>query len=274
MAWITDSLRRAIERMNPFTRGADACTALPGIFTHQLAIAADMSSGMLRKVIAMPTEDRVREWRDWQADEAAIALIEAEERRLGLHGRVPARQRGGALVLITAREHDEPLDPRTFGKGGLFAVNVLSRRQLRAVDWVRDLSSPEYGQPAMFQVQGDWQQQRIHPSRVICFRGAALPAGSAVSDEEASWGDSRLLRVFRGPAKRQRAGLVRGTGQEGQAAPRRLSQRHRLVTTDEGKAKLKARVQTIAEGESVLNATVFDAGDGHGLHDRRRMRWR
>src|SRR5690606_21839739 len=115
MAWITDSLRGAINAIgNRF--GYQASTALPNVFSHQLAIAAYMSSGMMRKVIAIPADDGVREWRDWQAEKDDIAKIEAEERRLGLRAKVKHAETlrgigGGALIIVTAGDHAQPLDP-------------------------------------------------------------------------------------------------------------------------------------------------------------------
>jgi phage-related protein (TIGR01555 family) len=268
MAWITDSLRSAIElcsRYNPFAR---ADTGLPGVFGHQLAVAAYMSSGMLRKVIAIPADDRVREWRDWQADKDQIELIEAEERRLGLQAKVRQAEvlrgiGGGALILITTGDHASALKPETIGKGGLVAVNVVSRWQITAKDYVRDLASPDYLTPRMFSIDSEGRQQDIHPSRVVCFRGEPLPAGSALTDDEAFWGDSRLLRVFAAvqrsddtqawfaalvkKAKLLRIGIPDLSG---------------MVSGPGGDAILAKRVETIATGESVLNAVVFDAGNG------------
>lgn len=269
MAFLTDSLRAAIEacgRFNPFGRGA--ATALPTIFTHQLAIAAYTSSGMLRKVIAIPAEDRVREWRDWQADKDTIAKIEAEERRLGMVAKTKEAETlrgigGGALILITAGDHAKPLRPETIAEGGLIAINVVSRWQIQGLDWDRDLASPTYGSPGMFQVSGNGQQQKIHPSRVICFRGQPLPAGAAVADEEAFWGDSRLLRVFDEVQRSDQtqawfAALVKKAKLLRIGIPN-LSD---YTATNEGQAKLASRVALIAEGENSLNATVFAAAAG------------
>lgn len=268
MAFLTDSLRSAIEacgRFNPFARlGASTSdTALGAAFSHQLALAAYMSSGMLRKVIAIPAEDRVREWRDWQAEKDDIAKIEEEERRLGLIAKVKQAEMlrgvgGGALILITAGDHASELKPDTIAKGGLIAINVVSRWQIQGEDWVRDLASPEYGQPRMFTVDGDGQRKRIHPSRVICFRGAPLPAGSAVGDEEAFWGDSKLLRVF---TEVQRS-------DETQAWFAALVKKAKLLRfgipnlADYDQEKIARRVALIAEGENALNATVFQSAAG------------
>lgn len=268
MAWITDSLRSAIAAVNPFARREEPLPAL-GAFTHQLAIAAYMSSGMLRKVISIPASDRVREWRDWQAEQDQIAKIEAEERRLQLRAKVKQAEilrgiGGGAMILITAGNHRDELRAETIASGGLVAINVVSRWQIQGVDWVEDLADPAYGTPRMFRINGGTSgQQDIHPSRVVCFRGAPVPAGGTVSTEEAFWGDSQLLRVFTEACRSDEtqawfAALVRKAKLLRVGIPN-LSD---FSATAEGKTKLSSRIALIAEGESSLNAVVYDAGDG------------
>jgi len=261
MAWITDSLRGAIDlasRLNPFNRG-EAATGLGGIFSHQLAVAAYMQSGMMRKVIAIPAEDRVREWRDWQADADQITAIEAEEKRLKVIAKYQEAETlrgigGGAIVIITAGDHSNPLTPAMIAKGGIVALNVVSRWQITGRDWVNDLASPRYGEPLMWTMNGgEVGATPIHPSRVICFRGARLPAGHAVSLEESFWGDSRLLRVYTEVTR----------SDDTQAWFSALVRKAKLLRIgipdllDLEPAQLNARVELIASGESSLNATVY-----------------
>lgn len=237
---------------------------LPGAFTHQLAIAAYMSSGMLKKVISIPAEDRVREWRDWQAKADVIEKIEAEEKRLQLVAKVQEAELlrgigGGALIIITAGAHDQELKPEQIAAQGIVAINVVSRWQITGKDWIKDLASAQYGQPRMWEVDsGNGQRSQIHPSRVICFRGARLPAGSAVSDEDAFWGDSRLLRVFSEVERSDKT----------QAWFAALVKKAKLLRFGvpglEGydQEQLNKRVGLIAQGESLFNATLFRASGG------------
>lgn len=265
MAQLTDSLKSAISRARGFLPfGGEG--PIHSAFTHQIALAAYMASGMMKKVISIPAQDRTQKWRDWQAEKEAIAAIEAEEKRLALCAKVKEAEvlrgvGGGALILITAGDHAEELKPQTVGTGGLVAINVVSRWQLTLKDWDRDLASPTYGQPKMFAVQSNGREQPIHPSRVICFRGEPLPAGGTLTDEEAFWGDSRLLRVFREVERSDHA-------QEWFAALLRKAKLLRigipdlldLTATEEGQSQLDARIALIAAGESTLNATVYRSG--------------
>jgi len=267
MAWFSDSLRSAIAAANPFGGFGQQSVAAP-IFTHQLALAAYRSSGLLRKVIRIPAEDRVREWRDWQADKPSIALIEAEEKRLGLVAKVKQAETlrgigGGALIIISGTDPALPLDPRNIGPGGIVAINVVSRWQIRGKDWVRDLASPDNGQPGMWEMDTDLGEgKKIHPSRVICFRGEALPAGSALNDEDAFWGDSRLVQVIR---EVERSDATQAWFSE-------LVKKAKLLRfgisnlTDYRPEDLNARVALIASGENSINATIYNlpTKDGAG----------
>lgn len=270
MAWITDSLKGALTfagRLNPFQQYRDA--PLAGVFTHQLALASYMSSGMMRKVISIPAADRAQKWRDWQTDKDNITKIEAEEKRLDLqaktkHAEVLRGVGGGAMILIAAGDHDKPLGPESIGPLGLIAINVVSRWQITPEDFDDNLASPTYGQPRMFSVDSrSGGKQMIHPSRVVCFRGAPLPQGSAVSDVDAFWGDSQLLRVFReiersDHAQEWFAALIRKAKLLRIGIPDLLD----LVATDAGKQQLNERIALIATGESTLNATVYRSGTG------------
>jgi len=267
MAWFSDSLRSAIAAVNPFGGLGQQSVAAP-VFTHQFALAAYRSSGLLRKVIRIPAEDRVREWRDWQADKPSIALIEAEEKRLGLVAKVKQVETlrgigGGALIIISGADPEQPLDPRNIGTGGIIAINVVSRWQIRGKDWVRDLASPDNGQPRMWEMDTNLGEgKKIHPSRVICFRGEALPAGSALNDEDAFWGDSRLVQVIR---EVERSDSTQAWFSE-------LVKKAKLLRfgisnlTDYRPEDLNARVALIASGENSINATIYNlpTKDGAG----------
>nr|WP_269453878.1 DUF1073 domain-containing protein [Sphingobium sp. SYK-6] len=226
-----------------------------------------MASGMMRKVITIPAEDRVREWRDWQAEKDQIAAIEAEEERLGLQGKVLEAETlrgigGGALVIITAGDHSTPLTPEMIREGGIIAINVVSRWQISGRDWIKDLASPEYGQPRMWEMDnGAATRANIHPSRVICFRGARLPAGAAISDEDAFWGDSRLLRVYTEVSR----------SDEVQAWFAALVRKAKLLRfgvsnlTDYDQDELNKRIALIAQGENALNATLYSLPTKDGV---------
>src|SRR5690606_24566293 len=143
-------------------------------------------------------------------------------------------------------------------------INVVGRDQLQLVDIDQELASPTYGQPRAFRIsQSKGGQTDIHPSRVVCFRGAPLVAAHGVDHESAFWGHSRLLRVFREVEKADHAQtwfaeLVRKAKLLRVGIPDLLD----LVETEAGKQQLNERIAIIAAGESTLNATVYRSGTG------------
>lgn len=234
--------------------------------TSQLAIAAYLSSGLLRKCIDIPAADRVREWRDWQADSDHIGLLEDEEKRLDIIAKVKFAEvlrgiGGGALILAL------PGDPATpvgiVAKGALAAVNGASRWQLQLVDVDTNMAATTYGQPAMFRINGGTKgAQDIHPSRVIPFRGDPIPAGFGVSSDDAYWGASRLERVI---------AEVRKSDDASQWFAELVKKAKLLRFGISGlgmydQTDLNARVALIAQSENSLNATIYNlpAKDGTG----------
>lgn len=268
MAWLTDSLSAAIGALNPFSGYGRQNVGAPGVFTHQLALAEYRSSGLLRKIIRLHADDRVREWRDWQAEKPQIEKIEAEEKRLGLLEKVRRCEvlrgiGGGALLIVTAGDHDKPLTPESIQPGAIVAINIVSRWQITGKDWITDLTSPDLGQPRMWEIASRGAgHTKIHPSRVICFQGDRLPEGSALSDEDAFWGDCRLSQVV--PAVR------RSDNAQGWFAD--LVRKAKLLRfgisnlVDYDQATLDKRVALIASGENSTNATIYSlpTKDGSG----------
>lgn len=265
-AMMFDSVRSAFMTAAETARGFLGATKPIALHDSTQAISAYLASGMLRKVINIPAHDRVREWRDWQAEEPQIKALEAEERRLGIQAKVKAAEvlrglGGGALLLITAGDHSTPLNPDTIRKGGLIAVNVVSRWQLQLDDIVTDLASPDYGLPRSFTVNDGANRTTLHPSRVVCFRGEALPTGTGISAEDAFWGASRLLGVLDQVTR----------SDDAQVAFAALMRKAKLLrigipeltdftATAQGQKALETRVQTLALGEGIFNATVYQSG--------------
>lgn len=237
------------------------------LFAPQLAIAAYLASGLLQKVINIPAQDRVREWREWQAESDVVTAIEDEEKRLGLIRKVRQAEvlrglGGGALILCFNQRAGTiasmPVSPLLLRPGALVAVNVVSRHEITPTDFDNDLTSPRYGEPNAYQIGAG---QKIHWSRVIAFRGDPLPAIAGVGEVDRFWGQSRLVKVWQEVERSDRT-------QEWFAALVKKAKLLRIgipgltdfTATEGGQARLDRRMQAIALGESILNATVTDAG--------------
>lgn len=159
-------------------------------------------SWLPRKIVDIPALDSCRKWRDWQAEAGQIELIEAEEKRLNVRGKVleartKARLWGGAAILIGTGEPDpsQPLNIDRIRAGGISYLTVITRRDLTAGEIERDPASDWYGKPAYFTLNvKDGRQLIIHASRLVVFHG------SPVADEDMNanrgWGDSVLTSVF------------------------------------------------------------------------------
>ena len=263
---MADSVTSAIEAASPAHYLRPQNHAMVGLFAPQLAFAAYLASGMLQKVIDIPAADRVREWRDWQAEKDQIEAIEAEERRLGLLAKVKQAEvlrgiGGGALILAAPGPANTAIG--SLAKGQLQAVNVVSRWQLSGQDYVDELTDPAYGTPRMWKVDSKNGGTEVHPSRVICFRGDPLPAGYGVSGDQLFWGQSRLVRVWRDVERSDEAqGWFAALVKKAKLLRIGIPGLTDFTGTPGGQARLDRRMAAIALGESVLNATVFDTGSG------------
>ena len=167
-------------------------------------VAMHRSDWMARKIVDIIPDDMTREWREWKADEATVELIEKVERspQINLQAKVNeamqlARLRGGAVLVIGVNvgSPDQELVLDRVGKDTLKYVHVLGRDQVSYTDIIREIESPYYGQPVMWEVSSkNGVQSRIHPSRVIKFIGAPVLDKTLADDEV--WGDSILQVVY------------------------------------------------------------------------------
>lgn len=157
--------------------------------------AAYRTSAIARKIVDIPADDTVREWREWQAKAKQITALEAEEKRLGLVSTVRtagkmARLYGGAAIYIGtgSKNPEEPLSPDSIRKGGIEYLTVFSRYQVAAQELQLDPRLPGYGKPQNYMLEG----VTIHPSRLVIFRGPERPNALATD----GWGDSVLQSMM------------------------------------------------------------------------------
>jgi phage-related protein (TIGR01555 family) len=158
------------------------------------------SSPLARRVVDMPAQDAVREWREWSGESADVSAIEAEEKRHGLQGKllkaqIFARLFGGAALLIGdgARDLTTPIDPARIGRGGLKYVTLLTMRDLTSGPLSTDLTSGRFGMPEHWTLNtATGAGVRLHPSRLAIFHGIE-PLGQYDTGGYTGWGESVLL---------------------------------------------------------------------------------
>jgi len=201
---VRDGLVSLASRMGTERDKAASVFYAQPILADEQIIAAYRGSWLPRKIIDIPALDSCRKWRNWQAAADQIGLIEAEERRLNLRGKVleastKARLFGGAALFIGTDDSDlaMPLDLEAVRKGGLRHLTVLTRRQLAAGDMDGDPASEWYGKPKFYTLTGaNGTQVVIHPSRLVIFKGAMTPNEDFGGMGNHAWGESVLAATF------------------------------------------------------------------------------
>lgn len=264
---IRDGLANAITgaggRGDPRTANGYAFVPLSEI---QIA-AAFRGSGLIRKIISIPADDSVREWREWKGDAGDLSGLYAEEKRLGIPQKVHLAEinrglGGGAFILGLPGIPSLPA-PKP-GRGALSYVHVVTRWQLSAQDWVDDPLDPLFGGPRMWRMQSTRGEVLIHPSRVITFRGDPIPNIAGTSQEDIYWGESRVQRVLDAAqdadsARQSFANLIQKARLTRLGIPG-LSR----ILADGGEADVQKRLAMIVQGESLLNASIYDSGNEDG----------
>ena len=161
-------------------------------------------SWLPRKIVDIPADDAVRSWRAWQGDKEEITKAEAEEKRLGIRGKmhralVLSRLYGGSAILIGTGEPEEalrePLDVSKIKPGGLKYATVLGRYDVTPGLIVQSAASEYFGKPEDYTITiSNGVQVKVHPSRLCILNGNLKPeAGLATSDP---WGDSVLQSTW------------------------------------------------------------------------------
>ena len=160
---------------------------------YQQIEARYRSSWLARKVIDLPASEMTRPKRLWQADGADIGKMEELERTIGLWAKLEealrlGRMGGAVMVLGSGANVGAPLNAET---ATLDYLHVMSKEEVSLGPIQLDPGSPDYGQPVYYEVLGNSSMVRLHPSRVIPFKGRYVPRRN-VDTVRAFWGDSEL----------------------------------------------------------------------------------
>lgn len=196
---MTDGFRNIVANLGT-TRDKASASSYGYSELSELELFNAYKSGWLpRKIIDIPPLDATRKWRNWQASQDQIELIEAAEKTHNLRGKVKqamtlARLWGGSAIFIGTGDANlrEPLDPARVAAGGLRYLTVMSKRQLTPTAIETDPISPRYGTPSMYTATG----VDIHPSRLAIFHGAEVPDKDLQVGQNYGWGDSILQSIY------------------------------------------------------------------------------
>lgn len=238
----------------------DAWMFIP--LTPQQLIAGYRSNWLLAKIVDIPAEDMVREWRDWQAADDQIEKLEEAEQRFDLIGKVQQGiaygRLGGGAILLGYGDADPSSPARENAE--LQYLHLFNRWELTLGPEITDLASPWFGQPAFYEINGTGQQTRLHPSRVVPFKGAPVPRFPGVMWEDYFWGDSVIQRVDRAVKNAVKAsdGFARLID-EAKLDIYRLSGFMQNLISDE--AAVRRRVEYTDVGKSSLRGVYLDKED-------------
>lgn len=230
---------------------------------HEI-VSGYRSNWLLGKIVDIPAEDMVREWRDWQADEAQIETLEEAERNFDIVGKVQqaiayGRLGGGAMLLGYGDANPEAPAPQP-GKDSLKYVHVFNRWELTIGEEQRDITSLWFGQPQYFQINGKLDNPKIHPSRVIVFKGSPVPRFPGVTWEDHFWGDSIVFRIDRAVKNAIKAndGFARMIDEAKIDIYRLSGFMQNLISNED---EVRKRVQYTDAGKSSLRGVYLDKDD-------------
>ena len=166
------------------------------------ADAAFRTSTWYGKILTIPADDAVKEWRKWKATREQIEKIEHEEKRLRYRHVVHkallvSRQEGGALIVPGGLPgaNSSPLDYEQITEGSIKFFHVLSKDEVNPGPIDRSPLSENYGRPEWWETRnaGSGATVRLHHSRVIPINGRHVP-GSEVR-RGVYWGDSIWMHL-------------------------------------------------------------------------------
>lgn len=222
------------------------------------------SNALGGKVVDLPADDMVREWRTWNTTKSNIEALEAAERQFAIQDKVHkslklAAKDGGCLIVIgTGDDPELPLNPNSVGRGGLKYVHVVSRWDVSVETLDRDPLSPWFMQPTYYRMFApDGQYVRIHPSRTVCV--VTTPRLDVLASGQ-PWGDSIYERVR--TAVRDATAAFQAAAsimQEAKIDVISVPDLSRHVATEAGRNNILARFSTANTLKSINNALLLDS---------------
>jgi len=207
VARVADGLQSLATRLGTSSDKAATASYAINVLDDQQLEAAFRTSWVARKVVTIPAMDATRKWRQWSGDKAEDIEALEDDRAIGLKTKVAeahwkARLYGGAAILIGTPDENwtEPLDAAGIGPGDLRYLAVLTRQDLTAGLLEDDPRQPRFGKPRHYDIittsSANQGLFRIHPSRLVEFRGDPLPRWNTGGIGVYGWGDSVLQAAY------------------------------------------------------------------------------
>lgn len=161
------------------------------------------SDWLCGKIIDVPVEDMMREWRtvDFKGNDQMKTQFEEAEKKFGVRECLEEALKwadlyGGSGIVLGIDGCGNsvlPLNTKWIQKGSLKFIRTLDRWYLTPQDInYYDVSQPNYFKPNFYRLSGT--SQLIHHSRLIRFDGIKMPR--AVAQLNWLWGASKLERLY------------------------------------------------------------------------------
>ena len=263
---VRDGLASAIAGLGTERDKAASVYYTDPVIDLQQLVAAYRTSWLPRKIIDIPALDSCRAWRSWQAKNAQIEKIEAEETRLAVQGKVlEARKKarlfgGAALYFDLGDDASQPLDAEKVRAGGVRFLTVLTPRQLQPGEIETDPLSPLYGRPRDYTiVNGASAQPKVHPSRLAIFIGNEMPDKDITSGATFAWGDSVLISVMEAVKQADATSAnIASLVFEANVDVITMEGLMAYVGTPDGERKVMDRYRIAATGKSINRMLILD----------------
>jgi phage-related protein (TIGR01555 family) len=247
-----------------------AFMATPVLDDHTLSTAyRDM--WLVRRVIEARSDDALRE--GWGIDKEKIPeflRLNTATHAEGAFQRAlrMADLKGGAGLFIgyKSSEGQDLLEPAPVGSEVAF-LEVFDKFQLGGQERVRDIDSPEYDRPQVWQVLGTRRAGlRFHQSRMIRFPGAPRGTDLGTTEQDRDWGDSVLQCVWEDVA---RYGVFwQSVGHLMQLSSVGVLKLQGLIAmlASKNRGDAEARIDVLNETLSLSRLLLLDAGQNEEYH--------
>lgn len=243
--------------------GTSADKASQSTYSEQYLSPAELENAfryawLPRKAVVLPAEDAVRQWRQWEADDASVTRIENIEEKLGLRRKVYdalilSRLYGGAAIYIgTASQR---LTAPMGQNETIRHFTVLGPNDFAVERYNDDATSEGFGEPESFRV-GTVQ---VHPSRLAVFRGGTIPG------DKNNWlGDSILMPIYEALRNADAcAGNAMSLVFEAKVDVFKIPGLMRELNDAGYEASILKRLRLAQHGKSINNALLMDAEEGY-----------
>ncbi|WP_422073906.1 DUF1073 domain-containing protein [Tranquillimonas rosea] len=199
---IADGLQSLATRLGTSGDKAATVSYALNVLDDQQIENAFRTSWAMRKVVTVPALDATRKWREWSGDRADE--VENIEDTFSVKQKVheakwKARLYGGAVILIGIRNESlsDPLDVSRVQAGSLEYLTVITRKDITAGLVELDPREARYGLPQYYEIgTNTGEVLRVHPSRLVEFRGENLPSAFSSGAGVYGWGDSVLQSTY------------------------------------------------------------------------------